>query len=110
MVVREERQEAQNSHDLELEFFVAHSFWERMQPPKQETQCNDNRDHDKGRNDVKSISFAGSRDEPRQVLRRRCMQHFSHVDTLIKKLSQQPILRTAEDDEQGPKKKSAPRA
>jgi hypothetical protein len=75
MDVREQRQQAQNGDDLELQLLVAETLGQRVQPEEHDAKSEYDKKHDDGGDREQDIRVTGRRQKPRQVMRRCRVLH-----------------------------------
>jgi hypothetical protein len=82
--VREESNQSQDCDNLELHFLalVRYLLGQRMQSQVQDTETDDGRAKDYGRNDHEHVGLAGRGDECRQMVSSGGVQLLSHIEIL----------------------------
>ncbi len=67
--MREQRQQAQNSDDLELQLLVAEALGQRVQPEEHDAKPEDDEKHEDRGDGEQDVGITGRRQKPRQMVR-----------------------------------------
>src|SRR5580704_1736276 len=94
MHMREQRDQAQDGDDLELQLLrpMRHPLGQRVEAEEQKTKSQDGKRQDDGHDDHKDIGLARRGDERRQMMRRGRVKWLSHTETLSSRSTSPPVV------------------